>query len=70
MKTPDSLRLEHEQLHARLAEAAAQPGRIGEAARTVANIMHPHFLREDEGQHFGHIRRHRSLCEAPEQCER
>ena len=48
MKIPDSLRLEHEQLHARLAEATRLPGRTGEAARTVAKIMHPHFLREDE----------------------
>lgn len=48
MKIPDSLRLEHEQLHAKLAEASHLPGRVGEAARTVAKIMHPHFLREDE----------------------
>ena len=48
MKTPDSLRLEHEQLHAKLAEAVRLPGQTGEAARTVAKIMHPHFLREDE----------------------
>ena len=48
MRIPDSLRLEHEQLHAKLAEASHLPGRIGEAARAVAKIMHPHFLREDE----------------------
>jgi hypothetical protein len=48
MRIPDSLRLEHEQLHARLAEATRLPGRTGEAARRVARIMHPHFLREDE----------------------
>ncbi len=48
MRIPDSIRLEHEQLHAKLAEATVQPGRTGEAARTVARLMHPHFLREDE----------------------
>ena len=48
MKTPMSLRREHEELHADLARAGQVPGRIGEAARAVARIMHPHFLREDE----------------------
>jgi hemerythrin HHE cation binding domain-containing protein len=48
VKIPDSLQLEHELLHARLAEATRLPGRTGEAARRVASIMHPHFLREDE----------------------
>ena len=48
MKIPDSIRLEHEQLHAKLAEATHLPGRTGEAARALARIMHPHFLREDE----------------------
>ncbi len=47
-RIPDSLRVEHERLHARLAAATREPGRTGEAARTVARIMHPHFLREDE----------------------
>lgn len=48
MKPPLSLRREHEELHADLARAGQVPGRIGEAARAVARIMHPHFLREDE----------------------
>jgi hypothetical protein len=47
-RIPESLRIEHEQLHARLAAATREPGRTGETARTVARIMHPHFLREDE----------------------
>jgi hypothetical protein len=25
-----------------------EPGRVGEAARTLARLMHPHFVREDE----------------------
>ena len=48
MKAPLSLRREHEELHADLARAGQVPGRIGEAARAVARILHPHFLREDE----------------------
>jgi hypothetical protein len=48
MKSPLSLCREHEELHADLARAGQVPGRIGEAARAVARIMHPHFLREDE----------------------
>lgn len=48
MKAPPSLRREHEELHADLASAGKMPGALGEAARRVARIMHPHFLREDE----------------------
>ena len=48
MKAPLSIRREHEELHADLARAEREPGPIGEAARRVARIMHPHFLREDE----------------------
>jgi len=48
MKIPDSVRLEHQQLHAKLAEASHMSGKTGEAARRVAKIMHPHYLREDE----------------------
>jgi hypothetical protein len=48
MKAPPSLRREHEELHADLARAGKKPGLLGETAREVARIMHPHFLREDE----------------------
>jgi len=48
MKAPLSIRREHEELHADLARAEREPGPIGEAARAVARILHPHFLREDE----------------------
>jgi len=48
MKAPLSIRREHEELHADLARAEREPGPIGEAARKVARILHPHFLREDE----------------------
>lgn len=48
MKIPASVRLEHEALHKSLSDASLEGGRAGEAARTVARLMHPHFLREDE----------------------
>jgi hypothetical protein len=48
MKSPLSLRREHEELHADLAHAGQMPGLLGQTAREVARLMHPHFLREDE----------------------
>ena len=48
MKAPPSLRREHEELHADLATAGTMPGLLGQTAREIARIMHPHFLREDE----------------------
>ena len=48
MKSPLSLRREHEELHADLAHAGQMPGLLGQTARDVARLMHPHFLREDE----------------------
>lgn len=48
MIIPAAVRSEHETLHRELAEATKAPGRIGDAARALAAIMHPHFLREDE----------------------
>jgi hypothetical protein len=48
MKIPASVRLEHDALHKHLANVSMEPGRVGEAARTLARLMHPHFVREDE----------------------
>jgi Hemerythrin HHE cation binding domain len=48
MKIPASIRFEHESLHRELADVSLETGRVGEAARTLAQLMHPHFLREDE----------------------
>jgi hypothetical protein len=45
---PKPLQAEHEELHARLLEATRQPGAVGEAAREVARLLHPHFVREEE----------------------
>jgi hypothetical protein len=48
MKIPASIRYEHESLHRELADVSLETGKVGEAARTLAQLMHPHFLREDE----------------------
>jgi len=45
---PAPLRAEHEELHARLAAATREPGAMGQAAREVARLLHPHFVREEE----------------------
>ncbi len=47
-KIPEPLKLEHEELHKQLAEATKAGGKIGEAAKLVAQIMHPHFVSEEE----------------------
>ena len=46
-KIPKPLQVEHEELHEQLAELTQLPGRIGEAAKTVAKILHPHFVKEE-----------------------
>ena len=45
---PKPLQVEHEELHARLVTATKEPGAIGEAAREVARLLPPHFVREEE----------------------
>lgn len=45
---PKPLQVEHEELHARLVNATREPGAVGEAAREVARLLHPHFVREEE----------------------
>jgi Hemerythrin HHE cation binding domain len=45
---PKPLKVEHEELHAELAAATKVSGKIGEAAQSVAHILHPHFVKEEE----------------------
>jgi hemerythrin superfamily protein len=45
---PKSLKLEHEELHAELARATQVGGKIGDSAKKVAKILHPHFMKEEE----------------------
>ena len=45
---PESLELEHEELHRQLVDAMKEGGKVGEAAKAVANVLHPHFEKEEE----------------------
>lgn len=45
---PQPLQHEHEALHERLRNATQAGGEVGEAAKTLARLMHPHFVKEDE----------------------
>lgn len=45
---PRALQQEHEALHAELRNATQAGGAVGEAARALARLMHPHFVKEDE----------------------
>jgi hypothetical protein len=47
-KTPQSLKTEHEELHAELEKAIKSGGATGEAARGVDCALQPHFMREEE----------------------
>jgi len=47
-KTPISLKKEHDELHDMLRKATQLSGKTGEAAKAVAELMHPHFLKEEE----------------------
>lgn len=47
-KIPQSLKLEHEELHAELAKAVKAGGGTGSAAEIVAKLLHPHFVKEEE----------------------
>ncbi|HWA38356.1 MAG TPA: hemerythrin domain-containing protein [Burkholderiales bacterium] len=47
-RIPEPLQVEHEELHATLAQATKEPGEVGNAAREVARLLHPHFVAEEE----------------------
>lgn len=47
-KIPESLKAEHVELHEQLAHAIKAGGKTGEAARAVEEVLHPHFLKEEE----------------------
>lgn len=48
LTVPQSLKKEHEELHAELVAATKAGGRIGAAATAVAQVLHPHFMKEEE----------------------
>jgi hypothetical protein len=43
-----SLKLEHEELHGELSRAMKYGGKIGDAAKAIANVLHQHFIKEEE----------------------
>jgi hypothetical protein len=45
---PASMKAEHDAIHARLVRATEAPGPVGEAARALAQVLHPHFVREEQ----------------------
>jgi hypothetical protein len=45
---PQPLQQEHEALHDELRRATQVDGEVGDAAITLAQLMHPHFIKEDE----------------------
>lgn len=47
-KIPKSLQAEHQELHSELAKATTAGGRVAEAAKEVARVLHPHFVKEEE----------------------
>ena len=48
VEIPGSIRAEHDEIHAALERATQEPGRVGEAARALATVLHPHFVREEQ----------------------
>jgi iron-sulfur cluster repair protein YtfE (RIC family) len=48
IEIPESIRHEHHQIHSTLVEATKAPGRVGTAAKTLAQALDPHFKREEE----------------------
>ena len=48
LSIPLPLQQEHEALHEELRRATRAPGEVGEAAKALARLMHPHFVKEDQ----------------------
>lgn len=48
LKIPQPLKEEHEELHGELVKAVRSKGEIGKAAKAVAKVLHPHFVKEEE----------------------
>ena len=45
---PKSIQKEHEEIHEGLTGLMRAPGRVGAAARELAGVLHPHFVREEQ----------------------
>jgi len=47
IEIPESMKEEHEELHQELKKATQMPGKVGQAAKRVAKVLHPHFEKEN-----------------------
>ena len=47
LEIPRTLKVEHDHLHGMLRKATSEPGPLGDAAKAVAKLMHPHFVKEE-----------------------
>lgn len=45
---PRPMKIEHDELHADLVNAAKTGGQTGDAAKAVAKVLHNHFVKEEE----------------------
>jgi hypothetical protein len=48
LQIPASVRAEHHEIHEALAAATTAPGAVGAAARALAALLDPHFVREEQ----------------------
>ena len=48
IEIPKSVKTEHDEIHSTLVEATKAPGRVGVAAKELAEVLHPHFVREEQ----------------------
>jgi len=48
IQIPEAMRLEHLEIHNGLVSATKLPGKVGEAARKLAAVLDPHFVREEQ----------------------
>ena len=47
LKIPESLELEHIELHEQLLNGLKEGGTVGEAVKAVADVLHQHFEKEE-----------------------
>lgn len=48
VQIPSSIRAEHQEIHTSLIEATRVAGPVGVAAKALAEVLHPHFVREEQ----------------------
>lgn len=47
LSIPQPLTVEHHELHEELLKGTKEAGEVGKAARAVADLLHPHFVKEE-----------------------